>query len=181
MKICHHRGLLGYGDQQFAGNVGDRMLEVRRDRFARALRGRRGSDTLGVRGIPSIANLSSVLNLSGNHFGGIAFAGVTVRGDLGTSPSQSDNAGLALSRTRDEAVREIVLANNALRTSLSTYKAATAVASAAKTTFDAALAAYHSGVGSIIDATMAETQLQASLVRSCHSRLGYWFARCTPQ
>jgi hypothetical protein len=37
--------------------------------------------------------------------------------------------------------------------------AAMAVASAAKTTFDAALAAYRSGVGSITDATMAETQL----------------------
>jgi outer membrane protein len=66
---------------------------------------------------------------------------------------------LALSRTRDEAVREIVLANNALHTSLSAYKAATAVASATKTTFDAALTAYHSGVGSITDATMAEIQL----------------------
>ena len=52
-----------------------------------------------------------------------------------------------------------MLANNALRTSLSAYTAATAVASAAKTTFDAALAAYRSGVGSITDATMAETQL----------------------
>ena len=123
--------------------------------------------TLSVAGIPSIGNLSSVLNLSGNHFGGIAFAGVTVPVfDGGTraaileqAQAKSDNAGLALSRTRDEAVREIALANNALHTSLSAYKAATAVASAAKTTFDAALAAYHSGVGSITDATMAETQL----------------------
>ena len=66
---------------------------------------------------------------------------------------------MALTRTRDETVRQIVLANNALRTSLSAYPAATAVATAAKTTFDAALAAYRSGVGSITDATMAETQL----------------------
>ena len=39
------------------------------------------------------------------------------------------------------------------------HTAAMAVASAAKTTFDAALAAYRSGVGSITDATTAETQL----------------------
>jgi outer membrane protein len=66
---------------------------------------------------------------------------------------------LALTRTRDETVRPIVLANNALRTSLSPYNAATAVVSAAKMTIDAALAAYRNGVGSITDATMAETQL----------------------
>ena len=78
---------------------------------------------------------------------------------LEQAQTKSENAGLALTRTRDEAVRQIVLANNALRTSLSAYTAATAVASAAKTTFDAALGAYRSGVGSITDATMAETQL----------------------
>jgi outer membrane protein len=123
--------------------------------------------TLSVSGIPSVGNLSSITNLSGNHFGAIVFAGVTVPVfDGGTraaimeqAQAKADNAGLALTRTRDETVRQIVLANNALRTSLSAYTAATAVASAAKTTFDAALAAYRSGVGSITDATMAETQL----------------------
>jgi outer membrane protein len=78
---------------------------------------------------------------------------------LEQAQTKADNAGLALTRSRDEAARQIVLANNALRTSLSAYPAATAVATAAKTTFDAALAAYRSGVGSITDATMAETQL----------------------
>jgi outer membrane protein len=123
--------------------------------------------TLSVTGIPSVGNLSSITNLSGNHFGGIVFAGVTVPVfDGGTraaileqAQAKADNAGLALTRTRDETVRQIVLANNALRTSLSSYNAATAVVSAAKTTFDAALAAYRSGVGSITDTTMAETQL----------------------
>jgi outer membrane protein len=108
-----------------------------------------------------------ILNLSGNHFGGTVFAGVTVPiFDGGTraaileqAQTKLDNTGLALTRTRDEIVRQIVLANNALRTSLSAYDAATAVVSAARTTFDAALVAYRSGVGSITDATMAETQL----------------------
>jgi outer membrane protein len=123
--------------------------------------------TLNVTGIPSVGNLPSTTNLSANHFGGIVFAGVAVPVfDGGTraaileqAQAKSDDAGLALSRTRDEAVREIVMANNALHTSLSGYKAASAVVSAAKTTFDAALAAYHSGVGSVTDATMAQTQL----------------------
>jgi hypothetical protein len=100
-------------------------------------------------------------------FGGTVLGGVTVPlFDGGTraalleqAQSKSENAGLVLTRTRDEAVRQIVLANNALRTSLSAYNAAAAVVSAANTTFDAALAAYRNGVGSITDATMAETQL----------------------
>jgi outer membrane protein TolC len=123
--------------------------------------------TLSVSGVPSVGNVPSILNLSPKGFGATVLAGVTVPVfDGGTraaileqAQTKADNAGLALTRSRDEAVRQIVLANNALRTSLSAYKAATAVVSAAKTTFDAALAAYRSGVGSITDATMAETQL----------------------
>jgi len=129
-----------------------------------------GSDnngTLSVSGVPSIGNVPSILNVSPRGFGATVLAGVTVPVfDGGTraaileqAQTKADNAGLALTRSRDEAVRQIVLANNALRTSLSAYKAATAVVSAAKTTFDAALAAYRSGVGSITDATTAETQL----------------------
>ena len=57
------------------------------------------------------------------------------------------------------AVRQIVLAENALLTSLSANDASTALALAAQTTFDAPLAAYRSGVGSITEATLAETQL----------------------
>jgi outer membrane protein len=123
--------------------------------------------TLSVSGVPSIGNVPSILNVSPRGFGATVLGGVTVPVfDGGTraaileqAQTKADNAGLALTRSRDEAVRQIVLANNALRTSLSAYTAATAVASAAKTTFDAALAAYRSGVGSITDATMAETQL----------------------
>ena len=87
------------------------------------------------------------------------FDGGTRAALLEQAQNKSENAGLVLTRTRDEAVRQIVLANNALRTSLSAYNAAAAVVSAGKTTFNAALAAYRSGVGSITDATMAETQL----------------------
>ncbi len=61
---------------------------------------------------------------------------------------------------RDDAVRQIAVADNALRTSLAAYAASQALAAAAQTTFDAALAAYRNGVGSITDLTIAETQLQ---------------------
>lgn len=124
-------------------------------------------NALSITGIPTVGNLAAITNLSGNNFGAVVFGGVTMplfdagsRGALlEQAHAKSDNAGLALTRAREEAVREIVVANNALRTSLAAYTAARAVATAAKTTFEAALAAYRSGVGSITDATTAETQL----------------------
>ncbi len=51
------------------------------------------------------------------------------------------------------------MARNTLKTSLSAYNAATALAAAAQTTFNAALTAYRNGVGSITDVTLAERQL----------------------
>jgi outer membrane protein TolC len=78
---------------------------------------------------------------------------------LAQARAEADSADARLTRVRDEAVRQIVLADNALRTSLAAYSAAEAVATAAQTTFDAALAAYRSGVGPITDVTMAETQM----------------------
>jgi outer membrane protein TolC len=52
-----------------------------------------------------------------------------------------------------------VLADNALRTSLSACSASGELSKAAQTTFDAALAAYRDGVGSITDLNIAITQL----------------------
>ena len=100
-------------------------------------------------------------------FGGTVFAGITVpvydgglrAAVLEQARAKADNASLALTHTRDEAVRQIVVAQNALRTGLSAYSASTALTAAAETTFEAALAAYRNGVGSITDATVAETQL----------------------
>jgi len=64
---------------------------------------------------------------------------------------------------REDAVQQIVLADNALRTGLSAYAASGALVSVAQTTFDTALTAYRSDVGSITDLTIAVGQLlQAS-------------------
>ena len=68
-------------------------------------------------------------------------------------------AELRLTRIREEAVHQIILSRNALNTSVSTYNAAQELLNATQTTFDAALAAYRSGVGSITELTLAETQL----------------------
>ena len=59
-------------------------------------------------------------------------------------------------------VRQIGFARNTLKTSLAAHSASTTLAAAAQTTFDAALAAYRNGVGSITDVTTAERQLLAA-------------------
>src|SRR5260370_40226753 len=70
-----------------------------------------------------------------------------------------DNANVILVRRQNEAVRQIVLADNALRTSLSAYSASGLLSKAAQATFDAALASYRNGVGSITDLNIASIQL----------------------
>ncbi|MFC6492892.1 TolC family protein [Ancylobacter dichloromethanicus] len=61
--------------------------------------------------------------------------------------------------TRDTAAREIVISAETLRSALASYRAATALASAAAVTYDAAVDAYTSGVGDITAATAADSGL----------------------
>ncbi len=123
---------------------------------------------LGLTAIPGFGQQSSsTLNISENRFGVTVFAGITVPvydGGLRTAVleqarAKADNATVALTHAREEAVRQVVVAENGLRTSLAAYSAATTLTTAAQTTFEAALTAYRHGVGSITDATLAETQL----------------------
>jgi outer membrane protein len=125
------------------------------------------SGTVSISGVPGIGNLSSVSNLSERGYGATVLAGVAFplydAGErdavLKQAEAKAESAKLTLTRTRDEAVRQIVLSNNGLRTSLSAHKASTALSSAAQTTFNATLAAFRSGVGPITDAISAQTAL----------------------
>ena len=126
------------------------------------------SARLNVTAIPAIGQQASeIANLTGNRFGATVFLGITVpvydgglrAAVLEQARAKADNANVALIHTREEAVRQVVNAENGLKTSLSSYSAATSLNSAAETTFEAALAAYRNGVGSITDATVAQTQL----------------------
>jgi outer membrane protein TolC len=73
--------------------------------------------------------------------------------------TDSDRTTALLAQTGDEATRQVVAAQNAVKTSLSACIASRALEKAAQTTFDAAFASYRHGVGSITDATAAEMQL----------------------
>ncbi len=129
-----------------------------------------GSYTSGgvdVTALPSAGQQSPTVNVNGNRFGSAIFVGVTIplydggvrSARLAQARAEADSADARLARVREDAVRQIVFADNALTTSLSAYAASQSLAAAAQTTFDAALAAYRNGVGSITDLTLAESQL----------------------
>jgi len=123
---------------------------------------------LNLSAIPPIGQqFPGTFNVTGNQFGSTIFLGITVpvydgglrAAVLEQARAKADNASLALTHTREEAVRQVVVAENGLRTSLSAYSASTSLRLAAETTFEAALAAYRHGVGSITDATVADSEL----------------------
>ncbi len=122
---------------------------------------------LGLTALPPIGPQPPTVNLSNNQLGAAVIAGITVPiydgggrdAALAQARANVDKAGALLDQTRNAAVRQIVAAQNMLRTSLAAYDASSALEKAAGTTFDATLASYRNDVGSITDVTLAETQL----------------------
>ena len=133
--------------------------------------GSHSSNTLAVSTLPGLGQGASqvppTLNIPGTHFGATVLLGLTVpiydgglrRALEGQARADEAKTSARLDQIRDEATREIVAAANQVRTSLSAFDAAHTLASSAQITFDAALDAYRNGVGSITDATRAETGL----------------------
>jgi len=125
------------------------------------------SGGVSLTALPGIGSQAPTIDLSGSRRSGNVFVGVTMpiydggmrTTTLAKARIEAENAEIRLTRVRDDAVHQIILSRNALNTSLSAYSAAEALLSATQTTFDAALAAYRSGVGSITELTLAETQL----------------------
>jgi outer membrane protein len=122
---------------------------------------------LDVTALPAVGQQGPTVNVSGSRFGGSIFAGFTVpiydggmrAAVLYQAKAEVDSAQAWSTRVKEDAVRQIVMADNALRTSLSAFHAAESLAEAAQTNFYAGLTAYCNGVGSVTDVTLAETQL----------------------
>lgn len=123
---------------------------------------------LTVTGLPAVgADQAPTLNLTGRRVGASIIGGVTVplfdggtrKAALAQARSRADTARLTLDRVRNDAIQQIVVANNVLNTSLAAHDASEELRSAAQTTFDAALAAYRSGVGTSTEVLVAERQL----------------------
>jgi outer membrane protein len=136
-------------------------------KFFLSANGTYSSGNLDVTSLPSAGQQPPTVNINGSHLGGSIFAGMTIPlydggtrdAQLARARAEADSADARLTRVREDAVRQIVFSDNALQTSLSAHAASQTLETAARTTFDSALAAYRSGVGSITDLTLAETQL----------------------
>lgn len=129
--------------------------------------GAHASGRLDVTAVPPVGQQSGTFNLSGGHWGSTVLLGVTVplydaglrKSTLAQARAAADAATAMSERVRDEAVRQVVVAQNALETSLEANEAARALESAARVSFDAAHDAYDHGVGTTTAVTLAASQL----------------------
>jgi outer membrane protein len=130
------------------------------------------SGELALSAIPGVGGELPTLNISGRHWSTAILAGVTIpvfdgkrRADIvEQARNDSVKAAAVLDRVRIDAAREIVVAMNALKTSVAANEAAAVLQEASKTAYDAALDAYKQGVGSVTAVIEAETKvLQANL------------------
>ncbi|QBR01572.1 TolC family protein [Paraburkholderia pallida] len=129
-----------------------------------------GTGSTAITAIPAVGDQAATVNLSGSRRSGSVFVGVTIplydgglrSAVLMQARNDADSAAAQLTRTKQEAVRQVVVEQNALSTSLASNDAAKELVGAAQTTYDAAFTAYRHGVGSITDALLAQNQLIAA-------------------
>jgi outer membrane protein len=151
-----------------AGAAGVRAAEADfRPKVFMSATGSYNTGRLGVSAIPSAGQQPPTFNVSGNRWGSTVMVGITVPlydgrvrdSVLMQARANADKAAARLDRVREEAVRQIVAAQNTLETSLAAHDASIALVQAAQTGFDATFGAYRQGVGSVTAATVAQTQL----------------------
>ena len=146
-----------------------------------------GTGRLDVTAVPPVGQQSGTFNLSGGHWGSTVLLGVTVplydaglrKSVLGQARATADAATATTERVRDEAVRQIVAAQNALETTLEANEASQALEVAARTSYDAAFEAYRHGVGTTTAVTLAATQLLQAQDAVIEARSGALSAAAT--
>ena len=125
------------------------------------------SGQLDLTAIPPIAQQLPTFNISGNHWNSTILLGLTVpvfdgrvrANNIQQAKNSSERTKAALDEVRLNAVREVVSAQNSLRTGIAANQAALALRSAAQTAYDAALDSYQQGVGTVTASVTAQTQL----------------------
>lgn len=123
-----------------------------------------------ITAVPALGQQAATVNLDGNRSGSNVFLGVTLPlydgGMRSAARMQAQNdaasAGERLSRAKQEAARQIVAAQNALRSGIAANDAAASLLKAGRITYDAALASYRNGIGSLTDVTLAQSQMLAA-------------------
>jgi outer membrane protein len=127
---------------------------------------------LGLTAVPSIGEQLPTLNITGNQWNGTVLVGMSISifdghrraNAIRQAKNDEDKAAATLDQVRLNAMREIVSAQIALRTSLAANDAALALKAAAQTYYDATLDSYKQGVGTVTTTVDAETHLfQAEL------------------
>jgi outer membrane protein len=121
---------------------------------------------------PSIPNSAALGNISLNQNDATVLAGVAVPlfdggvrdARVREARSRTDAAESTVLRLEHNAAVEIVAADDALRSSLEANRAATVLVSASLTAYDAALAAYKSGTGTLTTALEAERALLSARI-----------------
>lgn len=97
------------------------------------------------------------------------YDGGLLQNKLKLAESQRDAAADKLKGRTDQALREVALAYDQIETGLKQYNAALALQTAAEVAFTSARDSYKSGVGTLTDATAAQTALasaRAAVVRA---------------
>lgn len=117
-----------------------------------------GSGNFDVSGLPTIGQQGSGTGLLVGATVPLYEAGLR-QANIRQAQSRADAAAADFQRVQTATVTEVVVARNALQTALETYRAAGALAEAARVTYDAALGAYQSGVGTVTAATAADSGL----------------------
>lgn len=120
-----------------------------------------------ITAIPPVGQQPPTVNLNGYRYGSSVFLGVTLplydggmrSAALAQARNDADSASAKLTRAKEESVRQVVVSQSALESSLAAYDAARALADAAQITYDAAYNAYRRGVGTVTEANLAQNQL----------------------
>jgi outer membrane protein TolC len=127
---------------------------------------------LGLTAVPSIGEQLPTLNITGNQWNGTVLVGMSMpifdghrrANAIRQAKNDEDKAAATLDQIRLNAMREIVSAQIALRSSLAENNAALILKAAAQTSYKAALDSYKQGVGTVTATVDAETHLfQAEL------------------
>jgi outer membrane protein len=125
------------------------------------------SGQLDLTAIPAIGEQIPTFNISGSHWNSTILLGVTIpvfdgrrrANAIRQAKNSSEKAKATLDEVRLNAIREVVSAQNSLRTSIAANQAALALRSAAQTAYDAALDSYEQGVATVTATVTAQTQL----------------------
>ncbi len=156
---------------QLASQAGIRLAEADfKPKLVGAASLAQGAGGISSTAVTPAGHLSPSAELSGSRrSAGVMLAlslplydGGTRQLSLAKARLDAENATLRAQQLRDEAVRQIVQARNNLIKAINAYQAAQALVAAAQTSYDAAYEAYRSGVGTLTELRLTDSQLLAA-------------------